>query len=206
MLFTTIGIDVGGLKKGFHAVALRGNQIIAKTANRDPELIVSWVLHLYARVIAIDAPCRWSKSGSSRYAERELYRHGVRCFYTPSKETALQKSFYGWMLNGEKLYDCLSLNHYPRFEGHTDDWGKCIETFPHAIVWAMSGLNIPAGNKRMIRREILFRKGYDVSSLTNIDYIDAVLCAIAANELSKRNYRTFGNREEGFIILPLKFS
>ena len=197
-----IGIDVGGEKKGFHAVALQGDKFIAQTTNQDSMAIVSWALNHYAEVIAVDAPSRWSQSGSSRCAERELYAHGIRCFYSPSKEVASQKAFYGWMLNGEKLYDCLGLNHYPRFEGQVNNGKICIETFPHAIVWALSGLKIPEGTKRTIRREILTRKGYNISSLTNIDYLDAALCAIAANEFSKRNYRPFGNREEGFIIVP----
>jgi len=77
------------------------------------------------------------------------------------------------------------------------------ETFPHAIMWAMAGGKVvSAKSKVKTRREALQNRGYDTGTLSNIDFVDAALCAIAANESRKGNYQRFGNREEGFIIVP----
>ncbi|MGD0227520.1 MAG: DUF429 domain-containing protein [Terriglobia bacterium] len=68
---SVVGIDVGGERKGFHAVALR-NGIFCKTTSRHPAEIVEWCREWSAEIVAVDAPCGWSKSTSSREAEREL--------------------------------------------------------------------------------------------------------------------------------------
>ena len=41
---------------------------------------------------------------------------------------------------------------------------------------------------------------YDISNLSNIDYIDSALCAIVADAFHKDKYSSFGDSEEGFII------
>ena len=109
---TFVGIDVGGERKGFHAVALNDGKFLTQTTNPNPAAIVDWCLEYKASVIAVDAPCRWSKSGSSRLAERELSKQGIWCFSTPTKQRALQRNFYKWMLNGEKLYECLESHRF----------------------------------------------------------------------------------------------
>ncbi|MBA7646095.1 hypothetical protein ES703_53856 [subsurface metagenome] len=199
-----VGIDVGDKQKGFHAVSLDDGEFLDKTTNLKPAAIVAWCLDHKASVIAVDAPCRWSKSGSSRLAERELGKQGIWCFSTPTKQKALQRNFYKWILNGEKLYECLEFHQYPRFDGDRSDGLICIETFPHAITCAMAGRVVPAKPKVKRRRETLLNEGYNISILSNIDFVDAALCAIAADDFRKNSYQSFGNREEGFIILPVR--
>ena len=199
---TVVGIDVGGKQKGFHAVSLNDGEFLDKTTNLNPAAIVAWCLDQKASVIAVDAPCRWSKSGSSRLAERELNKQGIWCFSSPTKQKALQRDFYKWILNGERLYECLESHQFPRFDGERIDGLICIETFPHAIMCAMAGRVVPAKPKVKRRREALQNRGYDISNLSNIDFVDAALCAIAADEFQKNNYKRYGNREEGFIIVP----
>lgn len=56
-----IGIDVGGCRKGFHAAALRQGAYAAQLASRDvQELRHGCREVIQARLIAIDAPSRWS--------------------------------------------------------------------------------------------------------------------------------------------------
>jgi predicted nuclease with RNAse H fold len=75
---TVVGIDVGGERKGFHAVALRGASFVDKTTVNDPALIVDWCLGHKATVVAVDAPCGWSQARSSRFAESELVLLGKK--------------------------------------------------------------------------------------------------------------------------------
>ena len=199
---TVVGIDVGGEKKGFHAVSFNDGKFLSKTTNLNPDEIVACCIGQYVSVIAIDAPCSWSKSGSSRLAERQLNKQGIGCFYSPTKQKALQRDFNKWMLNGEKLYECLESHRYPRFDGERTDGLICIETFPHAMMWAIVGCVVPAKSKLITRREALHNRSYDISNLSDIDFVDAALCAIAADEFRTDNFQSFGNHEEGFIIVP----
>ena len=80
-LMIVVGIDVGGDRKGFHAVLLRDGQILGTKGDRDPAAIVAWCLENEADVVAVDAPGRWSQSRASRSAERELGRQRISCFF-----------------------------------------------------------------------------------------------------------------------------
>ena len=84
---TVVGIDVGGDRKGFHAVALRSGAFVATLADRDPTVIARWCQQQNATVVAVDAPCGWSAGGSSRLAERSLAigAHKIHCFATPTR-------------------------------------------------------------------------------------------------------------------------
>lgn len=199
-----VGVDVGGERKGFHAVALRGGTFV-KATDPDPAVIVAWCLEQKATVVAVDAPCAWSLTGSSRLAERklELFEEKINCFATPTRERAKTntKGFYAWVFNGEKLYQQLQ-KHYPLFNGERCEGRVCVETFPHAAACALAGQVVSAKHKASARRKALQDRGYDVSGLPNIDYVDAAVCAIAANAFRLNNYRSFGDRAEGFIIVP----
>jgi predicted RNase H-like nuclease len=199
-----VGIDVGGERKGFHAVALRDGAFVKK-ADPDPAVIVEWCIEQKATVVAVDAPCAWSREASSRLAERDLrlFDEKIHCFATPTYETAKNntKGFYSWVFNGEKLYKQLQM-HYPLCNGVEWEGAVCIETFPHAAVCALAGKVVSAKHKSSVRRRVLQDRGYDVSGLPNIDYIDAAICAIAADKFIKNNYQRFGDSTEGFIILP----
>ena len=80
---TVVGIDVGGVRKGFHAVALRDGVYAGQLATGDVQELAHWCRSVVgASVIAIDAPCRWSSDGRARPCERELMRQGIFCFAT----------------------------------------------------------------------------------------------------------------------------
>ena len=89
-MFTTVGIDVGGSRKGFHAVALTAGAYTDQLATGDPLELAHWCRSVvWASVIAIDAPCRWSIDGRSRPCERELMARAIRCFASPTRRKAL---------------------------------------------------------------------------------------------------------------------
>ena len=196
-----VGIDVGGIKKGFHAVLLHSNEFTSQK-HTDPAVIVNWIDKSGAQVVAVDAPCSWSINGTSRLAEQEMNRSGIRCFYSPSREKALNHDFYGWMLNGELLYQCLEKSSYKCYRGQNPLGKVCVETFPHAIVRSLCGRNIPDGTKSAVRRRLLRSLGYATHILTNVDYLDAALCAYTASQYTKNNTMHFGDTEEGFIVVP----
>lgn len=199
---TVAGIDVGGARKGFHAVALRDGAFEAE-ASTSPERIVAWCLARHATVVAVDAPCAWSRSSSSRKAERDLKLGGrkVHCFATPTRERALGRHFYDWVFNGEKLYRQLT-KHFRLFDGDRRDGWICFETFPHAIVCALAGNVVATKPKATKRRAVLHDHGYDARALTNVDFVDAALCSVAADRFRAGQMTLFGERSEGFIVVP----
>jgi hypothetical protein len=101
------GIDVGGPRKGFHAVALREGSYLDKFASREARDLAAWCIQVGARAVAIDAPCRWSRTGRARPAERALAGAGIHAYATPSLGAAEGHAFYRWMHNGAALYDLI---------------------------------------------------------------------------------------------------
>ena len=196
-----VGIDVGGEKKGYHAVAFSGVTFVAKIACADPKKISRWCVGQEARVAAVDAPSCWSRSGSSRLCERKLPEQGISCFYTPTRTVAKDNPFYRWVFNGESLYKCLK-QEYPLFDGRTPRGPMCVETFPYAVLRAIIGNRAPAQPRGKVRRGCLQKLGYDVSSLPNMDFVDVALCAVAADSFCRNEYHEYGDKAEGFIIVP----
>jgi predicted nuclease with RNAse H fold len=206
----TIGIDVGGARKGFHAVALCGGAFAGQLATPEVQELTHWCRDvMLARVIAIDAPCRWSSDGRPRPCERQLLARGIRCFASPTRETALAhpRGYYDWMLRGEALYGALESGGpqvaYPLVRSIPLGGRGCFETFPHAITWHLRGGNATAAHKRGQRLELLARAGIDCTPLTSIDRIDAALCALAAQRLaSGGDCVTYGEPASGLIVVP----
>lgn len=203
---TTVGIDVGGARKGFHAVALSDGAYTSQLATSDVETLRDWCLNeMKVQVIAIDAPCRWSTNGRMRACERELMQRGIHCFASPTREQAIRhpSDYYGWMLRGEALYQALEPSHpictaLPVAGEHC-----CMETFPHAITWHLRGGEAQARQKRRQRRELLRQAGIDLEQLSNIDLVDAALCALTAHRAaSGASCKTYGNPFEGIIVVP----
>jgi len=203
---SVVGVDVGGARKGFHAVALENGQFKAfKKTVHIPELVEWCVQSIDAITIAIDAPCRWSRDSRGRLAERQLMKKRISCFSTPKRGQAIEhpKGYYDWMLRGEGLYRKLQKSH-PMYGGQTISGTKtCFETYPHAITWHLRSGDAHATLKRSQRIEILCRYGIETTSLTNMDWIDAALCALTASlACSGEPLAIYGEPKTGFIVVP----
>jgi len=205
-----IGIDVGGSRKGFHAVALTAGAYAGQLATTEVQELAHWCRAVIGgQLIAIDAPCRWSSDGRARPCERELNAAGIRCFASPSRQAALShpSNYYGWMLQGEALYRQLETSH-PLLAalppaGQPSSAPACFETFPHAITWQLRGGQASAAHKRSQRTELLRQAGINPAPLTSIDVIDAALCALAAHHLaSGLPCRAYGEAGSGLIVVP----
>lgn len=199
-----VGVDVGGKRKGFHAVALHGYHCIDKIATPSASSIIEWCKQKQAVAIGIDAPCQWSLTGRARSAERALMNEGIWCFATPTLEVAKShpKDHYGWMIAGAELFSLLK-THYRLFDGHpVDSSPVCFETFPQAVACVLAGKIISAKRKSSVRRKLLSDMEIDTSTLPNIDFVDAALCAVTAQSLLAGNYDHYGDCLEGFVVVP----
>lgn len=203
-LLTVVGIDVGGARKGFHAVALTDGAWAGQMRSRDAGDLADWCRQQGAGLIAIDAPCHWSGDGRMRPCERELLAQGIRCFASPTRAQAIAHptDYFGWMLQGEALYQALAPSH-PLAGGLPLRRPCCCETFPHAITWQLRGGHADAAQKRPQRRELLQQAGIALASLRSIDWIDAALCALAAHRIASGGpCRAYGEPDSGLILVP----
>lgn len=196
-----VGIDVGGPNKGFHVVAISGHKIIASWQCLSARKVADWCIGEEVRAVAIDAPCHWSSSGNSRLAERKLAKEGISTFATPTRNKSEGNPFYDWMRNGMELYSLLT-PVFNLFAGVDTSGPLCLETFPHSVACAIFCRVVPARPKVKTRRAALFLCGLDSSSLKNIDYVDAALCAVAAESLCSGKWEKYGDATDGYIILP----
>lgn len=200
------GVDVGGARKGFHAVLLQGSRVVSQLHSINPEEVAEFCRSdSRVRWIGVDAPCRWRTSKRPRLAESELRQAGYPCFFTPHREEALRHptDYYGWMIMGWRLFACLEEKAilYPGRRQHHQ--GPVVfETFPSAAARRLAVGHSFTGNKLRDRRALLQALGVETASLTNLDWLDAALCSVTALRVSQGNYEAFGNRDSGFILLP----
>ncbi len=112
-------------------------------------------------------------------------------------------NYFGWMLRGEELFRALE-DEFPLCRKLRATNRKCcFETFPHAITWHLRGGIADASQKRNQRRELLAQSGIDLAELTNIDLVDAALCALTAyHAASGQECASFGEPNTGLIIVP----
>ncbi|RFU46947.1 DUF429 domain-containing protein [Paraburkholderia sp. DHOC27] len=202
---TVAGIDVGGDRKGNHLVVLRGTQILLNASAISPDQMLQECIDRGVAAVGIDAPCRWGAEGTGRSAEKALARQRISCFATPTRDRAIgnRSGFYRWMLNGERIYDTFS-RHFPLFTKDDADHDRvCFETFPHAIASAFLGREVAsAKQKRVQRRHILENAGIETAALTNIDSVDAALCALTATLFLAEKTHAYGDEAGGFIVVP----
>jgi predicted nuclease with RNAse H fold len=197
------GIDVGSPRKGFHVVGLNG-PTVSKFSSADPIAAVAWCVEFGATVVAVDSPIAWSATGRARPAERALMKSGIWCFSTPTQQIAHthSKNYFGWMLHGAALYKALR-EHFEIYSGTNGRQRPiCFETFPHAATCALAGRVVRARDKSTLRRQLLEDADVCCDSLTNIDYVDAALCALTARRFAQGIFAEHGDPIEGFIVLP----
>ena len=99
------------------------------------------------------------------------------------------------------MYKLLSTSHN-LFNGYGHSGNIVIETFPHAVTCALAGSVIPASPKGLVRRRSLRDLSFDVGMLATIDFVDAALCAMTAQQFRMGMTIAFGDEQEGFIVVP----
>lgn len=205
MMSAVAGIDVGGDKKGCNLVVLQGTSILCSVNSKAPEYLVQICAEHDVVAVGVDAPCQWRTGGSARLAEKELARARISSFSTPTRELAISNAanFYGWMYNGERVYQALT-PMYPLLLGRAYGTGRVsFETFPHAITCAMLGKHVASAKQKSTqRRQILEEIGINTRMLKSINAVDAALCALTARFLVEGKTYPYGDATGGYIRVP----
>jgi predicted nuclease with RNAse H fold len=201
----SLGIDVG-VNKGCHFVLMDGRfQVVEKGKFARPSEVAYICSANGPDVVCVDSPPYWGHTGNSRKAERELRKKGIQTFATPSvsDRQKQQNPFYGWMKVGFAIFDNLAPTT-PRYrEGNPNQ--TAIEVFPHASAVFLAGSHRPNNLSKVCwRREILRSLGVSIKMLTNADLVDAALAAITGIRALKGDYSSFGDPDEGVIVVPVR--
>jgi predicted nuclease with RNAse H fold len=201
---TYAGVDVGGVRKGCHLAFLRGQTIESIERLAHPALVASRCHEMNAAAVAVDAPCGWSASGRSREAERAMLRHGIRAYNVPARHLAQLHGFHAWMLQGEAVYSAMQ-PHFPLWTSSAcpSEGPFCFETFPHAVTCALLGRIVRGQDKSTDRLAALATAGIRLPERPlSQDDIDACICALAAQQVANGDAQAFGDKHEGFIVIP----
>jgi predicted nuclease with RNAse H fold len=182
-----MGVDVGGRRKAFDVVVVEDRRLIGWRRRQSVGEVVAWAAAAAPSVIAIDSPRSCAPPGSThRMGEREL-RHavcGIR--WTPPSGELEGNPYYGWIVEGLRLYDALR-----------DHPARVIECFPTAAWTRWHG---PRNGRR---RSVWTREALAATSLrgvprrTNQDLRDAIAAALTARDYEQGRFDLFGE-----IVVP----
>ena len=167
------GVDVGGRRKGFHAVVIDERAVVA-----GPRRLVSapeaaaWLAGVDPVLTGIDSPIEAAPDGSPwRFCERELARSVCRIRWTPSPAAlAGNPRYYGWVLNGLALYELLAARGL-----------GVLECFPTASWTRWAGKRPPTTSRAAWTCDALSKLGLEnPPARTNQDERDAIAAAVTA--------------------------
>ena len=188
-------------RKGFDLVALddRRRIVCSRGGLSETDAVRLVAEDIRPGVVCIDSPPGWAHSGRSRAAERELAALGFPAF--PVGADPGDHPFYRWMRAGMGLYQGLA-DTYPRYRsGALRD--TAFEVYPHASAQRLAGRRRPAGTtKTTFRRDALAAHGVDEAQLTNLDRVDAALCALTGLLALHGCFEMVGDTLDGVVVLP----
>ncbi len=183
------GVDVGGVRKGFHAAIVDSSRVVAGPSSLSaPADVVAWLRLHRPAVVAVDSPRRPAPDGElSREGERLLARAICGIRYTPDRARIETNPYYAWIRHGFELYAALET---------FDDW-QLIECFPTAS-WTRW-----AGARGAVKRSVWSRRALGQRGLRETpgrlgqDGRDAIGAALTARVFGERLTDAFGE-----IVVP----
>ena len=198
-----IGINVGE-NKYFAVWYSKADKTLEKMFCDNCNSLELYIKPTKQDIVAIDAPPRPRSSGNRREAERVL---GIGGYYaTPDKIGKVKP----WMLSGFDLWEKLE-NITRVIEVHPTIIFKRLENpkmilFPNRWIGMRSPKTKREKAGRIQRRDILKRilpgKAAAIEEIKKIDYLDALIAAYTAEQVSTGNVDYYGNKVDGKICFP----
>ena len=142
-----------------------------------------------------------SPAGPGPVSERLPPKASIPLRRHPKRRAGQIRSINGWsrrrISTAALPLTTNSINGQRSVSGQT-----CFETFPHAVACALAGKILSAKQKRADRSRLLREAEVSTEAITNMDWIDAALCALAAHHLVMGTFKTYGDVAEGLIVVP----
>jgi predicted nuclease with RNAse H fold len=172
-------VDVGGPRKGFDVALIDDRRLLELRSRLGTGDVVALVAATRPLVVGIDSPRTYAPDGgTSRAGERALARAVCGIRWTPDRARVDAGGYYGWVVEGLKLYAALD--------------GAAIEVFPTASWTRWQG---PRGRRSRAdwSRAGLAALGLaGVPARTNQDERDAIAAAVTARSHSSGDTEAFG--------------
>lgn len=199
----SLGIDVGGVRKGYDLVLLDGaRRVVQAKRHVSVDALVGHIEAWRPNVVCIDSPPAWAVD-APRATEAAVLALGLSLYRTPWADDKKTHAFYAWMLSGFEAFAAARGAGYAMYDGGTSVQGRAQEVFPHAIASVLHGARRPAGlRKHLWRREALAAAGVEEAGLKGNDQCDAALCALAGVLALEGTFCWAGEPSEGVIVLP----
>ena len=183
----TVGVDVGGRRKGFDLALLDDREVTALMRGLDREAVVEFVNMHQPALVAVDSPRSCAPEGqSTRECERELITSICGIRWTPDNKCVEANPYFAWIGEGLALYAALAAADVP-----------VIEVFPTASWTRWHG---PRGS---LTRAVWTRDGLARLCLTGApertsqDQRDAIAAAMTAQQ-----HMSGLTQEIGEIVVP----
>jgi predicted nuclease with RNAse H fold len=183
----TVGVDVGGRRKGFDLALLDDREVTALMRGLDREAVVEFVNMHQPALVAVDSPRSCAPEGqSTRECERELITSICGIRWTPDNKCVEANPYFAWIGEGLALYAALAAADEP-----------VIEVFPTASWTRWHGPRGPLTRAAWTRDGLARLCLTGVPERTNQDQRDAIAAAITAQQ------HTRGLTQEiGEIVVP----
>ena len=183
----TLGVDVGGRRKGFDVALLDDREVAALMRRLDREAVVELVSMHRPALIAVDSPRSCAPEGkSTRECERELNTSICGIRWTPDKPRVNADPYFAWIVEGLGLYAALAAADVP-----------VIEVFPTASWTRWHGQRGPLTRAAWTRDGLTRLRLTGVPQRTSQDQRDAIAAAMTAQQ------HTRGLTQEiGEIVVP----
>ena len=183
----TVGVDVGGRRKGFDVAVLDDREVAALIGHLDREAVVELVCMHQPALVAVDSPRSCAPEGqSTRECERELSTSICGIRWTPDKKRVHANPYFAWIVEGLALYAALAAADVP-----------VIEVFPTASWTRWHGPRGPLTRAAWTRDGLKRLRLTGVPERTSQDQRDAIAAKMTAQQ------HTRGLTQEiGEIVVP----
>jgi hypothetical protein len=105
----TVGVDVGGRRKGFDVALLDDREVAVLASRLDRNAVAELVSMHQPALIAVDSPRSCAPEGhSTRECERELNTSICGIRWTPDRKRVDADPYFAWIVEGLALYAALA--------------------------------------------------------------------------------------------------
>jgi predicted nuclease with RNAse H fold len=175
-----LGVDVGGPRKGFDVALIDDRRVLELRSGLRTGDVVDLVAAVRPLVVGIDGPCSYAPDGeTSRAGERALARAVCGIRWTPDRERVGAGGYYGWVVEGLRLYAALD--------------GAAIEVFPTASWTRWVGARGTRSRADWSRAGLTALGLAGVPARTNQDQRDAIAAAVTVRAHSRGETEAFGD-------------
>jgi predicted nuclease with RNAse H fold len=169
---SSIGVDVGGQRKGFDVAVIDDRRVMALEGRLTRDQVVDVVLTHTPTIVAIDSPRSCALEGeTAREGELELAKAICGIRWTPDASRVDANAYYAWIREGLALYAALAVHGV-----------EVIEVFPTASWTRWYGKRGSQTRAAWSRQGLITLHLDGVPTRTNQDQRDAIAAAMTARQ------------------------